>query len=174
MPFDNTNVLRESAVRDPPVSPDPLERLGIIPVPPEFVEFYKKDYRKRFLASKGPKGPGPFKWLDCIMDYSDVSVRWFLTRHPIYFTSDDASAAPDEVIDLAEKVVRNVSGARLSLSYFYTDPIVSVHYRFDGEQREACLAIWDRGAVIAIANQPVVIPERRGFFATLFGGRRAA
>jgi hypothetical protein len=42
MPFDNTNVMLESAVRDPPVSQDPLERLGITPVPAEFVREYKR------------------------------------------------------------------------------------------------------------------------------------
>jgi hypothetical protein len=175
MPFDNTNVMRESAVRDPPVSIDPLERLGITPVPPEFVDFYKKDYRKRFMASKWPKGPGPFKWRTFDIDCRDrMGLAWHLENEPRWFTSNDDSVAPSAVVDLATRVSRAVPGARFSLDYFYTDPILHVTYDAGGQTRSACLGIWDRGEIVAIANKPVHIPERRGFFATLFGGRSFA
>ena len=65
--------------------------------------------------------------------------------------SDDYSAAPSEIVNLAGRVDREVQGATFELDYFDTDPVLNVVYPFDGKRHKACLGIWDHAKVIAIA-----------------------
>lgn len=174
MPFDNTNVVRESAVRDPPVSPDPLERLGIIPVPAEFVREYKRKYREVFI-SRASRGPGPYEWKNFVLPVAPTNghLRWFLSGEiSKALIGSDLSDAPKPLFDVAERVRDTLPTATFSLDYFYRDPLLYAHYLVGGAPRIACLGIWDKGKIVAIAGTP--IRERRGFFATLFGGRSFA
>ena len=174
MPFDNTNVLRESAVRDPPVPTDPLERLGITPVPAEFVAKYKRRYRGIFV-SKALRGLGPYEWRNFALPCAPTNrnLDWFLSGEiSRALIGSDLSDAPKPLFDVAERVRDTIPEATFSLDYFYRDPLLYAHYWVGQEPRAACLGIWDKGVIKAIAGVPV--PQRRGFFATLFGGRSFA
>lgn len=174
MPFDNTNVMRESAVRDPPVFTDPLERLGIIPVPTEFVREYKRKYRQVFI-SRAIGGLGPYEWRNFVLPVAptNCNLQWFLSGEiSRALIGSDLSDAPKPLFDVAERVRDTLPTARFSLDYFYRDPLLYAHYLVGDVPRMACLGIWDKGKIVAIAGTP--IRERRGFFAILFGGRSFA
>lgn len=174
MPFDNSNVMRESAVRDPPVSTDPLERLGITPVPPEFVAHYMRRYQRRFkLLHPLLVLSGPLYWTRVgVASYDADRLRRGLAGGVLGRLSSDTSGAPQALIALAERVRAARPDALFTVAYFYEDPVLFAAYQIGERSRTVCLGIWDKGAIVAIAGTPV--PERRGFFATLFGGRSFA
>jgi hypothetical protein len=153
MPFD---------AREFPIETiDPLERMGITPVPEQFVRRYKAAYKKAFIARCNLRNVQwrTIRLTPIHLDESGKRLRRFLVD-PIHggrSISDDRSAAPPELIDLALKVNAEVERAEFSLDYFYTDPVLYVSYRFAGRLRKACLGIWDHGVIQAIAGNPPVM-----------------
>ncbi len=155
MPFDSLGLgIETESVTDP------LERLSITPVPADFVKAYMKDYRKKFMATR-PRGlPGPFVWRR--RDFAEFvgmhgrmySLEFFMRVMGGLGTPETYSTeqVPSELVALAERVEREVPNAGFSIDYFDRDPILNVHYGIGAERREACLGIWDRGTLVAIAD----------------------
>ncbi len=190
MPFDSLGTTIETQSID-----DPLERLDITPVPAKFVKAYMKKYRDDFIARR-PPGPGPFVWRRFlegdVIKYMPQTSRTLTLMLAVATSVHERGASfrtevPAEVTALGERVKREVPGARFSVDYFDQDPVLSVTYPVGSDRREACLAIWDKGEIKAIAETgrrarekaarvpaPMAPSERRGLFATLFGGRSAA
>lgn len=162
MPFDSLgpHIETESVT-------DPLERLGITPVPPEFVNAYMKEYREKFLAGH-PPGPGPFTWRRIYprsVPASHRSIAAFMglmssiEQRPFGQVGGSIGSAPRELVDLAEQVRREIPDAEFSIDYFDRDPIVNVAYGLGAVRREVCLGIWDKGEIKAIAGTRGAAPE---------------
>lgn len=172
MPLDNTGI-----IIDPPTisSLDPLTRMGVTPVPDDFVRDYKTQYRENWLRENdyGAGKPGPFEWrtrthqdwIQFMSPYhrkaSDRSLENFLNSS---FWMEDPTKAPKKLVNLAIRVQQTIPDAAFSVDYFYTDPVLNVCYSVGEISRTACLGIWDHGVLKAIADHqlaPVSVPSHR-------------
>lgn len=124
---------------------DPFERLGIVPVPKDFVARHKKEYGDEWRQFH----PDQFgRWQTTThkpqrIDRSfgrAITLREFLqnpTRNSAF--ASDRSAAPKSLIAMALMVQRELPEAVFSVDYFYDDPVLNV--TIDGQK--GCLGIWD-------------------------------
>jgi len=185
MPLDDTGKTIELPDLDVPT--DPLARIGITPVPADFVIKYKRDYRNAWLrAGHGEGKPGPFMWRTVTyQNWREASVRTgrrhatslldFLAS-PMKYTSavnDRTGPPPPELVSLAVTVANNPemvrADATFSVDYFYTDPILNVHY-FEApgqDHHKACLGIWNGSNLVTIASKERVVTPSTGFLANL-------
>lgn len=136
---------------------DPFERIGIVPVPKDFVARYKKEYGADWRLMN----PYQFaRWQTATFKPQriersfgrTITLREFLknpTRNSAF--ASDRSGAPKALVALALKVQQEVPDAVFSVDYFYDDPVLNVTI----EDKKGCLGIWDyiggRVAVILIA-----------------------
>ena len=147
MPFDTTQPVTEQAVS----LTARLAQIGIIPVPEEQWRDYMDEVRRRYCHRARAR------W--CTLDVNHNNLRSQLRQF----------RSPERVIGLAERVRQHLPDARFQVKSFYTDPLLFVEW-YDRDALyppsfyTACLGIWDRGKLIAIAE-----PPRKGFFARLFG-----
>jgi hypothetical protein len=151
MPFDNSP---NPILLDVPITPkikNTLAALGLQPVPREQAEQHKADMLAGYAATSENQRKqvryGTVYW-----QTAKINNLASLARPPDY-SSVDRRGAPSEVIDLAKTVQRGLQNAQFQLEYFYTDPILNVIYMdATGVKHRDCLAIWDKGKVLAIAN----------------------
>lgn len=164
---------------------DALTRIGVTPVPYALVQRYKAEYKARWMRLPSNRVlRGPFEWRtiyfvvwraeegfrrygksDLTKTLKTITLTDFLAA-PTKFNmrSSDRTPPPKELVDLATMVEKNLPDAQFSVEYFDTDPVLNVHY---GETY-ACLGIWDKGEIIAIADHnPITSTRPKGFLARL-------
>jgi len=172
----------DAAGRESSVVLDPLVKLGITPIPEDVVARHKAEYTEAFFCAN-PSRRGlsrMFRWETIYWHASDRVITSDLCptgyhgyeRHetlktwlakPIYGlgNTDDHSGAPSEIVELAERVHREIPDTTFQLDYFERDPVLYAVYPFDGGKRKACLGIWDKvpgsggfdtGKTVAIAD----------------------
>lgn len=140
------------------VTTDPLEALGIVPVPRDFVRAYRKDYLTAFLRKHNPT-------VSCSWDKisydewkgrhrKNATLADFLANPTSARFASDKSHAPAELVRLAHHVQKYMPNAEFLVEYFDIDPILQVVYDLDGEYQIACLGIWDKGRITRIAEHP--------------------
>lgn len=136
MPRDT--VLLESLITDP------FEKIGIIPVPMEFVAKYRKDY----AATHKRPGYRDY-WVSSMLYQPHVaaSLRCLFTIGRNYLTI--ANPAPKVLIALAEHVYIAEPKATFEVATFLYDPILYATIK----RKRRCLGIWDKGELIAIATR---------------------
>jgi len=142
MPFDAT-VLALS-----PSLSDRLTAMGIRPVPLDVVDGHKQQVIRDFSTSMRGRAlvrSGAATWRTLHI-YRALEILAKPRKH--IGPTMDISAAPRAIRQLAERVSIEMSDAEFELDWFYTDPVLNV---VCGGQR-ACLGIWDRGRIVAIAD----------------------
>jgi hypothetical protein len=130
--------------------------MGIIPVPSDVVAAHKRrvieDFSRTFYGRDLVRR-GTAVWRTLHL-YRALEVLRAPRQH--LGMTDDVSAAPREIVQLAGDVAERVRDAEFELEWFYTDPVLNVVSGRD----KACLGVWDHGWTIAIAgrdwNPPVV------------------
>jgi len=147
MPFDATTH-RSMTVRHP----DALRNMGLVPVSWWRVRHHKRTVAANWKAQyRGTSSAFVLaRWQT--ISISRLNLLAELTVPLRRVRTQDISAAPPQLIDLAMEVDRTVEDARFSLQYFDIDPILQISY--DADRRVACLGIWDKGKIIAIASPP--------------------
>ncbi len=155
MPFDSLGV---SAEVMPAI--DPLERMGITPVPVSDVAAYKAAFRNAYIkkhCSHFPQRPD-IRWMVATRGrrtlkrfLADPMRRSLVTS--VYPPSTDNSGAPSDIASLAERVEAEVPEATFTVEYLAYDPILWVTYPFNGAPVTVCLGIWDAGKIKMIAGQ---------------------
>jgi hypothetical protein len=159
MPFDATTLPLSNQITDR------LVAIGIVPVPLTEVEEHKRKVIMNFSTSMRGRGlvrTGVAIWRTLHL-YRNLEILECPRKH--VGMTDDVSAAPRPIIQLAERVSREMRDAEFELEWFYTDPIVNVVC----SGHRACLGIWDNGRVVAIADHdgyvpPVTIADRSASF----------
>jgi hypothetical protein len=133
---------------------DPLLKLGIIPIPQQDVIDYKRAYRRKWEATHLPLNSyNHNQWLT-IRQGKKRTLRQFLSNplENILFYGSDHTAAPAELVALAERVQQAIPEAVFSVDYFNLDPVLQVTYEFNGTKQKACLGIWDEGKIVRIVG----------------------
>jgi hypothetical protein len=171
---------------EPPV--DPLEAMGIIPVPLDFVRSYKARYKEKFLRNNH-YSYGPYEWRSITFkDWIDwkhmthvhqrqkikraqLTLEQFLAAPTKTRMTDDKTGAPEELVTLAMHVDRGLAIKEFSVDYFDIDPVLNVIYPFDGGLRTACLGVWNLGKIVRMAASiPAALPPPVGLLAGLRQG----
>lgn len=149
MPFD-AMVKKPDVVTQSPMEAK-LAKIGITPVPPQVMHAHQQRVKDEFLRNH-PYRRSDIDWV--MLNFRPMSCRELRQKltTPLPVMTNDLSAAPSQLVKLAERVTREVKEAAFSVSYFYTDPILLVR---DDQSIPACLGIWDHGVLIAIADQTV-------------------
>lgn len=142
MPFDATDLALSTSLLDR------LTALGIRPVPSCVVVEHKEQVIRDFSTSMRGRAlvrSGAATWRTLHI-YRALEILAKPRKH--IGPTIDISAAPRAIARLAERVSIEMSDAEFELDWFYTDPVLNV---VCGGQR-ACLGIWDRGRIVAIAD----------------------
>lgn len=165
MPLDATGSITEVTSHAVAVTPniDPLAELQIVPVAKTVYLNHKKKISRMYSGQFYPSA----RWET--VQLRRPYLRQQLAKLPIGSMAHDRSAAPEPVIRLAERVARHIKSAEFAVEYFYTDPILNVTYQHAGRVQVACLGIWDKGDIVAIADE--VRPRKQSLFARWFGWR---
>lgn len=127
------------------------ERLGIVPVPEDFVKRYRRDYLENISV------PGT-RWLTAKFNPKTWDLKTFLRKGlqnrgentsfaNAYVT--DKTAAPKKLVALALQVQEQFPDAKFETAYCMYDPILYATI----EDEKGCLGIWDEGRMIAIATK---------------------
>jgi hypothetical protein len=147
MPFDATTLPLSNEIADR------LVAIGITPVPLAVVHEYKRKVIVDFSASVRGRDlvlNGTAIWRTLRM-YRDLKI---LERPRKYLgMTNDVSAAPKPIINLAHRVSREIGDAEFELEWFDTDPVLNVICG----GRKACLGIWDHGRIVAIADRDDIL-----------------
>jgi hypothetical protein len=126
------------------------DRLGIIPVPEDFVKQYKKDYRAERGYSVGSR------WLTVRFNPKTWDLKTFLrdglrnrgdNTHYVGAFVTDKTAAPKKLVALALHVQEHFPDAKFETHCYQHDPVL--YATLDGQK--GCLGIWDNGELIACA-----------------------
>ncbi len=142
MPFDATTLSLSSGLVDR------LVAIGITPVPLRVVNEHKQKVIEDFCTSMRGRSlvrNRAAMWRTLHI-YRDLEILEVPKKH--IGPTVDVSAAPRPIVQLTQRVARELKDADFELEWFYTDPIVNV---ICGGQR-ACLGIWDGGRVVAMAG----------------------
>lgn len=134
---------------------DPLERMGIVPIDAAFVGQYKAEYRAEIILTKLRRQHRVSRGIEWLTATAEMfhSVRHFLYSGLDCYMASDRSAAPPELVALAERVEKGILGAEFSIDYLYIDPVLNVTYPVgDGKRTVCCLGIWDKGVLKKIAQ----------------------
>lgn len=158
MPFDDMSIRTEpaEAIIEQPIG-NTLQAIGIQPVPRTVAEAHKTQMMADF-AAKGNyqailvRARRAYWVTRQFGEATNVELRRLLAS-PTISSSPDRSAAPKQIVDVAEKVNTGIKDAVFAVEYFYDDPILNVSYRdANNVFHNDCLGIWDRGNVVAIAD----------------------
>jgi len=142
MPFDSAHASTAARLADR------LSAMGIQPVSSDVVTEHKNKVIRDFSTSMRGRSlvrNGAAVW-QVLHIYRDIQALERPSRH--LGPTIDISAAPQPIIQLARRISRELKEAEFEIEWFYTDPVVNV---VCGGQR-ACLGIWDRGRIVAIAQ----------------------
>jgi len=148
MPFDATTF-----------ETDALAMLGIVPVSAVLVEQHKTKVLDTYLQRhKHDENviSGSVKWASHKIRPGELHFTLTHPRRTFAFNSPSRSRAPANLVTLAEHVEGRLKNAVFSIDYFYTDPVLNVHY--DG--KAACLGIWEGRKIVAMATHPFRLPTR--------------
>lgn len=143
MPFDSSG---PQLLDYAPTVVNPLARMGIVPIPRDFVLQYKKDYRATWAQANphgAPRGWRTIKHNPKTRTLQDFMQRPMATR--IY--ASDGTSVPRALADLALAVHEEEPEAMFSIDFFDVDPVLQVS--INGVK--SCLGIWDNGRLIHIA-----------------------
>lgn len=157
MPLDNARPLDVKTLLI-----DPLEALGVVPIPDDFVAAYKSNYMLAYLRDRVTRPPCEWETISfstwkTFPRRKKVSFADFLANPTSTRYTNDQSGAPEELIKLAQHVRTALPRAEFRVDYFDIDPILMLSYDFDGERRTACLGIWENGAIKRIAEHPPIL-----------------
>jgi hypothetical protein len=148
MPFDATGIALSSHLIDH------LIAIGVAPVPLSVVDTHKRAVVEEFSASMHGRSlvrNGAATWRALHL-YRELEILECPRKH--LGMTNDVSAAPREIIELADRVARKIENAEFELEWFYTDPVLNVICT----GQRACLGIWDNGRVVAIAGHDGCAP----------------
>lgn len=148
-----------------------LDKIGLIPVPPEVLARHKAEVDAEFYRKHKIPRSDMYRWFE----YFQANSRMLSSQHmesgptsPLY--SNDVLAAvrglgcqgigarviPERVYAIADAATRRANKLGIATErvagVFYIDPYVSLVYEEDGEVKRACLAIWDGERVLHIAK----------------------
>lgn len=148
---------------------DPLEALGIVPVPYEYVKEYKRNYRLAYFQEHALADPRCAWTLISFEEWKarpgrkkkKLTLTDFLTNPTSSRYTNDKSMAPVALVRLANHVQKAIPTAQFWVDYFDTDPILLVQYDFDGAPQMAYLGIWDQGEIKRIAEHPPITEPLR-------------
>ncbi len=157
MPFDDTSIRSEIDI-PPKIVKNTLAAIGITPVPREVAAAHKAKMLAAFAAES--EYNAHLVWSDVARwattarrRYSRKSLPARLMQQGIDYWTNDPSAAPQEIIDIAKIVRKEISGAEFAIEWFYIDPILNVYYTgHDGVHHNDCLGIWLNGQTVEIAT----------------------
>jgi hypothetical protein len=162
MPFDNSPnpVLLDEPMA--PVAKNTLAALGLHPIAREEAELHKAKMIADFVAKNSHNRYMVQNHIAFWREIEVTNLEKTLSRPPVY-SSVENRGAPAEVIELARSVRQNLPEAEFQMEYFYTDPILNVTYNdAAGVKHRDCLAIWDKGEVIALASGEIKTRWRFG------------
>ncbi len=160
MPFDDTSKIE--IVSD--ILSDELLKIGVIPIPQNFVSAYKASVEKNAERHYGWQN----HWSKQICDRLD-DVNLVLRKVHRGSISTNAQVMPEPVYKIADFVRNNVTDPVFQIEYYADDPILSVRYGPRHDRRNAVLGIWDKKLLhIARQSQESQDPPKQGFFGNLF------
>jgi hypothetical protein len=176
MPFDFTNGQADQLLKTDRSRIDPLQRLGIIPIPIADVTTHKQDYERRWRQHYPSRTMTWMvvsfeSWKRVHDNRTPHTLEEFLQNPTGHAYSSDKTPAPAELRTLAGQVQDEIPEATFAVEYFDVDPICWVEYDHNGKHQRAALGIWDGSKMVVRAGKtaPVTVAPPKSRWRRMFG-----